>query len=145
MRYFDTAYILKLYIREDGSEAVMRAANESAGLGSSALAISELHAPLHWNLREGSLDRADFRLVLRRFGTDVSRGMWHWLPVSMSVHQRVASVYRELPAPERLRAADAIHLATAVEHGFQAVYSNDRHLLEAAPHFGLTGVDVIGD
>lgn len=145
MRYFDTAYILKLYIKEDGSEAVMRAANESGGLGSSALAVSELHAALHRNLRDGCLGRAEFRAVLRRFDADVARGMWHWLPVSMSVHQRVASLYRELPAPVRLRAADAIHLATAAEHGFQTVYSNDRHLLDAAPHFGLTGVNVIED
>lgn len=143
MRYFDTAYILKLYVCEDGSEAVMRAANESGGLASSALAVSELHGALHRHLRERRLDRSEFEAVLARFDDDVALGMWQWLPIVMPVHERVSATYRELPPSVFLRAADAIHLATAVESGFHQIYSNDRQLLSAAPHFGLSGIDVI--
>ncbi len=142
MRYFDTAYILKLYLCEDGSDDVMRSANESGGLASSGLAISELHAALHRTLREKRLDRSEFDAVLERFHADVELGMWHWLPVSMAIHQRVATTYRGLSAAVFLRAADAIHLATAAEHGFRQIYSNDRHLLAAAPHFRLRGIDL---
>jgi predicted nucleic acid-binding protein len=145
VRYFDTAYILKLYLCEPGSEAVMQAANDSGGLASSALAFSELHGALHRNLRDGSLERGEFETVLERFAADVVLDMWHWLPVTMPIHRRVASVYRELPESVFLRTADAIHLATAVEHGFHHVYSNDRHLLAAAPHFGVAGINVIED
>ena len=144
MRYFDTAYILKLYLVEEGTDAVMQAANESGGLTASFLAFSEVHGALHRNLRDGRLDRDEINAVLERFDEDVEQDMWHWLPISMSIHQRVASVYRELPASVFLRTADAIHLATAVEHGFRDIYSSDRHLLAAAPHLGLAGINVIG-
>jgi predicted nucleic acid-binding protein len=41
-----------------------------------------------------------------------------------------------------LRAGDAIHLAAAQGAGFTEIWSNDRHLLQAAPAFGLTGKSV---
>jgi predicted nucleic acid-binding protein len=44
-----------------------------------------------------------------------------------------------------LRAADAIHLATAAESEFRIVYSNDAHLLAAAKYFGIQGRNVIGN
>jgi predicted nucleic acid-binding protein len=44
-----------------------------------------------------------------------------------------------------LRSGDALHLACAEEHGFQEVYTNDRHMLKAARHFHLTGVNVLSE
>jgi predicted nucleic acid-binding protein len=56
----------------------------------------------------------------------------------------VEQIFLSDPGTCFLRAADALHLACAAEHGFTEVYSNDRHLLAAAPLFGLRGIDVIG-
>ena len=40
---------------------------------------------------------------------------------------------------------DALHLACAEEHGIQEVYTNDRHMLQAAKHFHVTGVNVLSE
>jgi antitoxin (DNA-binding transcriptional repressor) of toxin-antitoxin stability system len=37
------------------------------------------------------------------------------------------------------RSGDAVHLATALEIGELEVWTSDRHMLAAAPHFGLIG------
>jgi predicted nucleic acid-binding protein len=44
-----------------------------------------------------------------------------------------------------VRSGDALHLACAEEHGVEEVYTNDRHMLQAARHFHVTGVDILGD
>jgi predicted nucleic acid-binding protein len=43
------------------------------------------------------------------------------------------------PASLYLRSGDAVHLATALEIGELEVWTSDRHMLAAAPHFGLIG------
>ena len=65
------------------------------------------------------------------------------MPLTDAILDRVEAVFATAPATTYLRAADALHLATAAEHGFAEIYSNDRHLLAAAPLFGLRGVNVI--
>ena len=44
-----------------------------------------------------------------------------------------------------IRSGGALHLACAEEHGFEDVYTNDRHMLQAAKHFHVTGVNVLSE
>ena len=60
-----------------------------------------------------------------------------------AILERLESVYAALPATVFLRAADALHLATAAENGFREIYSNDAKMLLAAAQFGVRGSDVI--
>lgn len=81
-RYFDTAFVLKCYVREDGSDAVRALARETVQLATS-----------------------------------------------------------EFNTSHPLRAADALHCATAAVMGLGTTYSNDRHLLQGAKAFALTAIN----
>ena len=101
-------------------------------------------AAFHRKLREGAIRPAAYAALLGQVRAHHEAGAFQWLAPDQETFSRIADVYAKLPAAVYLRAADAIHLATAVECGFRVVYSNDVHLLAAAEHFGLEGRNVIG-
>ena len=74
---------------------------------------------------------------------DEQNGVWHWFPLTHDLVLRVCEQIKELPQSVFLRAADALHLACAQHYGFSEIYTNDRHMLAAAPHFGLTGINIL--
>lgn len=143
MIYFDSAYIAKCYLREPGSDAVLDLAEASPGRAALLIALVEVQAVFHRHLRERRLDPASYRAVSRRFEQDQAEGFWHWLPVSDSLARHARACLQSLPPDLCLRSADCLHLCAAVEAGFKEIYSNDRHLLAAAAHFGLRAVNVI--
>jgi predicted nucleic acid-binding protein len=101
-------------------------------------------AAFHRKLREGAIRPAAYTALLGQVRTHDEAGAFQWLAQGQQIFSRIASVYAKLPATVFLRAADAVHLATAAESGFRIVYSNDAHLLAAAKHFGIEGRNVIG-
>jgi len=62
---------------------------------------------------------------------------WLLIPVSHHVLHQVEVLTRTLPKSTPLRAGHAIHIVSAVEAGFNEIWTNDHHLLAAAAHFGL--------
>jgi len=96
----------------------------------------------HRKLREGAFDAPAFREVLAQFGDDCDHGLWTWLPVTPALVDRAVSAFSRLPRPVFLRAADALHLVCAQEHGLREVYTNDRHMSSAARHFRLKALTV---
>ena len=142
MTYFDTAYILKCYVEEPGWEQVRAFALGCERIACSVYGRLELHAALHRKLREGRLTERHLNVVLRQLSVDESVRLWEWLPLTTAVMTAVVDAYGNLPRDVFLRTGDAVHLLSAREHGVNEVYSNDRHLLAAAPYLGLTGRDV---
>lgn len=141
--YFDTAYLLKLYRPEPGSEAVRALAATVDVLVCSLHGRAELIAAAHRKVREGSATSAHVDALLAQVAADRAAGALDWLPITEVHLDRVTTAFRHAAPTVYLRAADALHLASAAEAGFVEIYSNDRHLLAAAPLFGLRSIDVI--
>ena len=145
MAYFDTAYLLKCYVKEEGWQRVRALAAERGRISCSLYGRLELHSALHRKLREGELTVEQLEAVQRQLGLDEATGLWHWIPLSPAVMTAVVDLFRRLPSEVFLRTGDAVHLISAREHGFQEIFSSDRRLLAAAPHVGLAGQDVVRD
>jgi predicted nucleic acid-binding protein len=137
--YIDSAYIVKYYVHEPGSGAVREILRKAESRASSALAIAEVTCAFHRRWREGNLTGDLFREVLGTFLKHVEAGAWSMAPVDDRVLRRVSRMLRLAPASLYLRSGDAVHLATALEIGELEVWTSDRHMLAAAPHFGLIG------
>ena len=140
--YFDTAYLGKCYWNEPAGKLVRDLAQQADGLYSSAICIAEMACLAHRKVREGPTTATDARVRRDLFLEDVNSGVIVAVPVTERLLRRVEATTRALPASCFLRTFDALHLVTAADEGFTEVWTNDRHMLAAAPHFGLVGRSV---
>jgi predicted nucleic acid-binding protein len=142
MKYLDTAYILRLYIEDEGWEKVRKLAAE-APVACSLHGYAETVAAFHRNYHEGTFTQSEYGQILDQFRTDCDNDAYRWLPLSPAMMDRLVKTYRKLPSLVFLRASDGLHLACASESGLKEIYSNDQRLLAAAEHFGLKGTDIL--
>jgi predicted nucleic acid-binding protein len=141
--YFDTSYLAKCYLAETGGGAVRALAAEQTSIACCEYGRLELVCSFHRNFREAFLTRRQHQLVLRQLESDDVSGVWMWLPITADLLRKTAANVRRLGAAVFIRAGDAIHLTCAAENGLAEIYSNDHHLLAAAPEFGLRARNVI--
>jgi len=138
--YFDSAYLVKCYLVGDRDcENVRQLVRRVETVYSSVLCIAEVSCALHRAIREKSITRDEASHLRATFAEDVSREIVKLLPVSETILLAVEATVANLPATIFLRAGDAIHLASAQHEGFSEIWSNDRHMLRAAPHFEIVG------
>jgi predicted nucleic acid-binding protein len=140
--YFDTSYLVRLYLPDQGAEAVRKLAAQS-DIACCLHGRIECIAAFHRTCRERGLAQVDYIALLDQFNDDDQAGGFSWLPFSVELTLRAAEVYRRASSRFFLRAADALHLACAAENGFKEIYSHDRRMLSAAPAFGLKGRNII--
>ena len=140
--YFDTAYLGKCYWNEPDGRPVRELAQGADGLYSSAICIAEMACLTHRKVREGPTTPADAAIRRDLFLEDVQNGVITAIPVTERLLRKVEATTRLLPPSCYLRTFDALHLVTAADFGFVEVWTNDRHMLAAAPHFGLVGRSV---
>jgi predicted nucleic acid-binding protein len=140
--YFDTSYLVRLYYDDPGADRV-RALAATDHVVCAALGQAEMMAAFHRKLRERAIKRAAYAALTEQVEAHIDRGAFQWIATDDAILSRVRQVCRNLPGSVFLRGADALHLATAAESGFTIVYSNDAHMLAAAEHFGIKGINVI--
>ncbi|HKK18850.1 MAG TPA: type II toxin-antitoxin system VapC family toxin [Opitutales bacterium] len=142
--YFDSNYLFRLYSTEAGSEAVQKLAGSTQCITSAWHGRAELASALLRKRRESALPDEAIQEIRYQIRDDRENGCLVFLDHSESITARLEWVLEQAPKSTFIRAADALHLACASEHGYKKVYSNDRHFLLAASLFGLEGVNVIG-
>jgi predicted nucleic acid-binding protein len=140
MIYFDACYVAKWYLSEPDSPQVRQTATQAGCVGSCHLVRAEFASILHRYLRDGALSPTEVTQLMTQFDLDIQAGQWALFPLSDKLVHDATAAIQSLPAGLLIRAGDALHLACAVEHGFKEIYSSDRHMLAAAPHFGLNGI-----
>ena len=140
--YFDTSYIAKFYFNEPESLRIRDLVRKADAIYSSFWAFAEFHAVLHRRVREGLYLHADARELASRFSEHIDDGLWNLIPVNEGILRRTSLLIVSAPQDLFIRTADAVHLTTAHEAGQREVWTNDRHMLEAAAYFGLSGRSV---
>lgn len=103
----------------------------------------ELASILKRHVRDGHLTRRDVAATLEEFEEDEHNGVWQWFGVTSALLDKVRDRVLGLPNPVFIRSIDALYLSCAEEHGFREVYTNDLHMLRAAKHFGIAGIDIL--
>jgi predicted nucleic acid-binding protein len=141
--FFDAVYLGKLHWNEPGSPEVNALASTTGQLVCSLHGRGEFYSIGFRKVREGHATPASLRGVFAQFNADLASETILLLPLTDAIIDRIETIFATAPATSYLRAADALHLATAAENGFTEIHSNDKHLLAAAPLFGLVGVNVI--
>lgn len=140
--YLDAACIVKVYLNEAGSDAVRVLVRRADSRLSSMLSIAEVNCVFHRRMREGSLTREQCLERVALFEEHVRTGVWKLTAISPALLKRTGRLIIAAPKNLFLRAGDAIHLLTAQELGESEIWTGDRHMLAAAPYFGLIGRSV---
>ena|SRR5688572_21725945 len=141
MIYFDSAYLAKCHLPEPGDREARILAQNAGRLKSVAFAKIEVAAVFTGTCVKDACVRPSTRNC-DSIHPRLHRRAHLVLPITPALLDAARAVFQTLPPTLLLRPADCLHLCSAKEAGFKEIYSNDRHLLAAATHFGLRGSDV---
>lgn len=105
--YLDTSVLVKLYVEERGSDVIRRAVQEASLVATSAVAYVEARAAFVRRRREGDLPAGGYRRIVQALDADWERY------VVVAVTESLIRAGARMAETHRLRAYDAVHLASA--------------------------------
>ena len=103
MTYFDTAYIVKCYVKEDCWQQARELSRKQERVACPVYGMLELHGELHRKMREHARTERQLEVVLRQFRVDGEARLWTWLPLTAAVMTEVAATFTSLPGDVFLR------------------------------------------
>ena len=106
--YLDTSSLFKLFVREQGSQALERVAETAEAVTTSIIAYTEFRGSLARAERAGRLKGGTYRQTLVQFERAWSRYS------RVELDESLVRSAGELAARHFLRGLDAIHLASAI-------------------------------
>jgi len=106
--YLDTSALVKLYVREPGTDDVQRLAKSSASIGTSLISKTEAAAAFSKAIRVGYLPPEEARAAWETF-----LDAWPSV-VRLAINETIVTQAGTLAFSHGLRGYDAVHLATAL-------------------------------
>lgn len=139
MIYWDSSALIKKYLKEDGSNAVLQLLSTDPILATSQLTYAEVHATFARKLREKEISLKTYQGTCSLFEAD-----WEAMAI-VRIEDKLLPKIRSLLAKHPLRSADSVHLASALYVSEYSHYNAlpfacaDKKLLQAAINEGLAG------
>lgn len=134
--YLDTSALVKLCVHESGTPLAVALWEGADALVTSRIAYAEVKSVISTGERIGRIDAAPAALAFDRW-SQIKGSMW-----TVEVSPQVSDVASDLVTKRPLRAADAIHLASALlfrEEAPSLLFAAwDKRLSSAARTEGLT-------
>ena len=131
--YLDASALVKLFVQEDESDELNATLVGVTDVIISDLALTEMASALGRRARERLLSHREAQRLYRE-AWKVLRSSRH-AELTPAIHRRAERLMLSLPL--RLRALDALHLATALDEQAATVVSFDPRLRDAAASQGL--------
>lgn len=129
--YFDSSALTKLYLAEEGTQEAVKLCKQASELLLSCIVIPEFFSALNRRLREGLLNKNNYRFLKKEFSLDIEEATL--LDLSPIVIQTTIDCLEQTP----MRAFDAIHIASAKEAYCDLFVSADYRQYEAAKKLKL--------
>lgn len=130
--FFDSSALVKRYVPERGSDAVLSLCEEASELGLSVICYPEILSALCRLRREKHIGGSEYVAAKREIAQDLQDATLCNI-TEITVLQTIL-----LLEENALRAMDAFHIAAALEWKADLFASSDTHQIKAAKKAGLT-------
>ncbi len=129
--YFDSSAFAKRYIEEVGSEAVNEFCQDATELALNVLCVPEIVSALSRRVRESVISPAQYGKIKQLLLTDVRDA------VLIDLTESVVTTSIQILESAPIRAADALHVASAIVWEADRFVSADQRQVAAATAAGL--------